>query len=84
MREAGLESAKRDEVVFLELGPDTEHGHFLVQSVPRYSPPKSVQTGKRLRARRVLAQAPEVKQQLWGWRGLGDGVLHPYGGATGE
>ena len=42
--------------VRLEIGVDRGHAHFLVQSVPRYSPTKIVQTLKR----------SEVKKQLWG------------------
>lgn len=34
----GLDIAKRYEIAFLEIGTDKDHVHFLVQSVPSYSP----------------------------------------------
>ncbi len=83
VREACLEIAKRYAMVFLEIGVDRNHVHFLIQSVPRYSPTKIVQAVKSLTARQVFAQAPEVKKQLWGGV-LGEGVFHHDGGATRE
>ncbi len=70
-----LEIAKRYEVVFLEIGTDKNHVHFLIQSVPTYSPTKIVQTVKSLTARYVFAQAPEVKKQLWGGEFWGQGYF---------
>ena len=35
---------KRYEIWFLEIGVDRDHAHFLVQSLPTYSPTKIVQT----------------------------------------
>ena len=40
--------------------------HFLVQSVPTYSPKKIVQTVKSITAREIFRRVPAVKQQLWG------------------
>ena len=34
---------KRYEITFLEIGSDEDHVHFLVQSVPMYSPKQIVQ-----------------------------------------
>ena len=75
VREACLEIAKRYEIVFLEIGADRNHVHFLIQSVPMYSPTKIVQTVKSLTARQVFAQAPEVKKQLWGGEFWGKGYF---------
>ena len=75
LREACLEIAKRYEVVFLEIGTERNHVHFLIQSVPTYSPTKIVQTVKSLTARHVFAQAPEVKKQLWGGEFWGKGYF---------
>jgi REP element-mobilizing transposase RayT len=61
-----LEIAKRWEIWFLEIGVDRDHAHFLVQSVPMYSPRRIVQTVKSITAREVFAKAPEVKKKLWG------------------
>ena len=54
---------------------DRDHAHFLVQSVPVYSPTKIVQTVKSLTAREVFAQAPEVKRKLWGGEFWGKGYF---------
>src|SRR5262249_62021095 len=84
LREACLEIAKRYALVFLEIGTDRNHVHFLIQSVPMYSPTKIVQTVKSLTARQVFAQAPEVKKQLWGGGFWGKGDLNTAGGDEGE
>ena len=60
------EIEKRYEIRFLEIGTDQDHVHFLVQSVPMYSPKKVVQTVKSIVAREVFTQVPEVKRKLWG------------------
>lgn len=60
---------------FLEIGIDRDHAHFLIQSVPIYSPTKIVQTVKSLIAREVFAQVPEVKQKLWGGAFWGEGFF---------
>ena len=73
VREACLEIAKRDEMIFLEIGTDRDHVHFLIQAVPMYSPTKIVRTVKSLTARYVFARAPEVKKQLWGGEFWGKG-----------
>jgi REP-associated tyrosine transposase len=75
LRAACLEIAKRYALVFLEIGTDRNHVHFLIQSVPTYSPTKIVQTVKSLTARQVFAQAPEVKKQLWGGEFWGKGYF---------
>ena len=75
VREVCLEIAQRYEMSFLEIGTDRNHMHFLIQSVPTYSPTKIVQTLKSLTARQVFARAPEVKKQLWGGEFWGDGYF---------
>lgn len=75
VREVCLEIAKRYEMRFLEIGTDRHHMHFLIQSVPTYSPMKLVPTLKSLTARHVFARAPEVKKQLWGGEFWGDGYF---------
>ena len=66
----GIES--RYEIKFLEIGGEKNHVHFLVQSVPTYSPTKIVTTIKSLTARKILEGNPEIKKVLWGgnfWTG---------------
>ena len=60
------EIEKRYDIYFIEIGLDENHVHFLVQSVPMYSPKKIVQTVKSILAREVFRLHPEVKEQLWG------------------
>ncbi len=66
LRRTCLEIEKRWEVRFLEIGVDRDHAHFLIQSVPAYSPSRIVQMVKSVIAREVFVWAPEVKQKLWG------------------
>ena len=66
LRRTCIDIGNRFEITFLEIGTDLDHVHFLVQSVPTYSPKKIVQTIKSITAREVFARVPSVKQQLWG------------------
>ena len=75
LRQTCLEIEKRWELRFLEIGLDRDHVHFLIQSVPRLSPSRVVQTVKSLIAREVFAQAPAVKQKLWGGAFWGEGYF---------
>ena len=61
-----LEISIRYEIEFLEIGTDKDHVHFLVQSVPMYSPTKIVTIIKSITARKIFKEVPEVKKQLWG------------------
>ncbi len=58
--------SNRYEVTFLEIGADRDHVHFLVQSVPSYSPTKIVTMIKSITAREVFRRVPSVRAQLWG------------------
>ena len=73
LKEICLEIAKRYEIHFLEIGTDQDHVHFLVQSVPTYSPTKIVRTIKSITAREIFRQIPTVKQDLWGGEFWTDG-----------
>jgi REP element-mobilizing transposase RayT len=66
LKEICLEIEKRYEIIFLEIGADKDHVHFLVQSVPMYSPKKIVQTIKSIVARKMFERMPEIKKSLWG------------------
>ena len=66
LREVCLEISERYEINFVEIGSDTDHVHFLIQSVPTYSPAKIITTLKSITAREVFKRCPEVKKQLWG------------------
>ena len=60
------EISKRFEMRFLEIGTDGDHVHFLIQSVPSYSPTHIVRKLKSITAREIFSRVPEVKKQLWG------------------
>ena len=75
LREVCLDIADRYEIMFLEIGVDKDHVHFLVQSVPMYSPKKIVQTIKSITAREVFKRVPSVKKQLWGGEFWTDGYF---------
>jgi REP element-mobilizing transposase RayT len=57
---------ERYEIQFLEIGTEKNHVHFLVQSVPSYSPAEIVQKIKSITARKIFEACPEVKKALWG------------------
>ena len=66
LKDVCLDIAKRYDIAFLEIGTDTDHVHFLVQSVPSYSPTKIVKTIKSLTAREIFHRVPTVNKRLWG------------------
>jgi len=66
LKEVCLDIAKRYEIAFLEIGTDKDHVHFLVQSVPSYSPTKIVKMIKSLTAREIFHRVSAVKKRLWG------------------
>ena len=75
LREICIEIEKRYEVRFLEIGAEGDHVHFLIQSVPTYSPTKIVTKLKSITAREIFSQVPSVKKQLWGGEFWSDGFF---------
>ena len=75
LKEVCLDIQKRWEIYFLEIGVDGDHAHFLIQTVPMYSPSSVVQRVKSVTAREVFARAPEVKRKLWGGEFWGKGYF---------
>ena len=73
LRDICLEISKRYQIEFVEIGTDKDHVHFLVQSVPTYSPTKIIKMIKSLTAREIFKKAPHVKKQLWGGEFWSDG-----------
>lgn len=69
---AGIE-LRYDYIRFLEIGADRDHVHFLIQSVPNYSAARIITIVKSITAKRIFAECPEVKQQLWGGSFWSDG-----------
>ena len=66
LREICLEISKRYEIDFIEIGADKDHVHFLIQSVPKYSPSRLAQLIKSITAKQIFKRCPEVKKELWG------------------
>ena len=66
LREICLGIEARYEISFVEIGTEQDHVHYLVQSVPTYSPEKIVRTIKSITARKIFETCPEVKKKLWG------------------
>jgi putative transposase len=66
LKEICLEIAQRYEIQFIEIGTDKDHVHFLVQSVPMYSPTQVARIVKSLTAREIFKRVPSVKKKLWG------------------
>ena len=60
----GIEN--RYEIRFLEIGTDDDHVHFLLQSVPTYSPTKVAQVVKSITAKKMFEKYPKLKEELWG------------------
>lgn len=75
LRDICLDIEQRYELKFLEIGTDTDHVHFLVQAVPRYSVTKLVTIIKSLTAREIFKRCPHVKKKLWGGEFWTDGYF---------
>ena len=61
-----LEISERFEIEFVEIGFESDHVHFLIQSVPSLSVTKIVRVLKSITAREMFRLFPEIKQKLWG------------------
>ena len=68
-----LELAERYNYVFLEIGIDEDHVHFVIQIVPNILMSAMVQTIKSITAIEMFKQHPEVKIFLWGGEFWTDG-----------
>ena len=64
LKDVCIEISKRFEIRFLEIGTEGDHVHFLIQSVPTYSPTKIVTKIKSIIAREIFSAVPSVKEQL--------------------
>ena len=73
LKDICVDISKRYEMHFVEIGTDKDHVHFLVQSVPTYSPTKIVRTIKSITAREIFRRVPSVKKDLWGGEFWTDG-----------
>ncbi len=66
IKETCIEISNRYDLYFLEIGADKNNVHFLIQSIPSYSPTQIVKIVKSITAKEVFARCTEVKKKLWG------------------
>lgn len=65
--------SERYEIYFIEIGADSNHVHFLIQSIPSKSVSEISRIVKSITAKEIFRLHPEVKQQLWGGQFWSDG-----------
>ncbi len=65
LKEVCLEIEKRYEIHYVEIGSDSDHVHFLIQTVPMMLPTRFVQTTKSITAKEIFLRHPGVKKLLW-------------------
>lgn len=58
--------SERCELEFVEIGYESDHVHFLIQSVPKTSVSQIVRAIKSITAREIFRLHPEIKMKLWG------------------
>ena len=75
LKQVCMEISERFEMEFMEIGTDKNHVHFLVQSVPTYSPTKIIRIIKSITAREIFSKHPEVKKKIWGGEFWSDGYF---------
>ena len=73
LKDVCIEISKRYEIRFLEIGTEGDHVHFLIQSVPMYSPTRISNKVKSITAREIFVRVPSVKKELWGGEFWSDG-----------
>ena len=66
IKDTCLEIGERYEMVFIEIGTDEDHIHFLIQSVPTMAVDRIVRTIKSITAREVFKAFSVVRKELWG------------------
>jgi REP element-mobilizing transposase RayT len=66
LKQICLEISENYEIIFLEIGTDQDHVHFLIQSVPILSVTRIVTIIKSITAKQLFKTNPEIKKKLWG------------------
>ena len=54
------------EMIFVEIGSDQDHVHFLIQSIPPRSPTNIAKITKSITAKNLLAKFPWIKKETLG------------------
>ena len=66
LKEICLGISERYEINFLEIGYESDHVHFLLQSVPTMPVCEITMKLKSITARQIFERHPEIKAMLWG------------------
>lgn len=66
LKDICLQISERYEIHFIEIGNESDHVHFLVQSVPRMNVSEIIRTIKSITAKQLFQRHPEIKAKLWG------------------
>ena len=66
LKDVCADISNRYELSYIEIGADSHHVHFLIQSVPMLMPAQIVRLTKSITARELLMKHPEIKKELWG------------------
>ena len=66
IKEICIEISKRYELYFLEIGTDKDHVHFLIQSVPSYSPNANSEDRKKYYCTRNICKMSRSEEKIMG------------------
>lgn len=66
LKEICLGISERYEITFIEIGYESDHVHFLIQSVPNNSVSEIVRILKSITAKQLFQRHPEIEFKLWG------------------
>ncbi len=66
LKEICIKISERYEINFVEIGYESDHVHFLVQSVPVMCISDIVRVVKSISAKQLYQYHPEIKAKLWG------------------
>ena len=66
LKEICLQISERYEIHFVEIGYESDHVHFLVQSVLKLSVSEIARTIKSITAKQLFQRHPEIEAKLWG------------------
>lgn len=80
-KEVCLGMEERYSMKFETMGFDEDHVHFMLKSLPKFSPSQLFRVVKRVTALQLFKKRPELKKQLWGGEFWSDGG---YVGTVGE
>ena len=66
LRDICIGISERYEINFIEIGYESDHVHFLIQSVPSLSLSEIIMKLKSITARLLFKRHPKLKAKLWG------------------